>query len=191
MNPKPIPNVLVTDQASEKFRNQVRHILNRLFKNPNGINRSSDVAESICSDFVFLKGDSPYDSPYYDFVGIIDEGLQKLPPEDLFDFIDIICLKVSEDPYYMCFYDKFEEDINDVLRSNSIGYKLVEGMQVPFTEEVEAEELIVPAFRVPTDINSMQLLITCPILSIILKMETMKRHSHRLSKHSKVSWNPC
>ena len=148
MNPKPIPNVLVTDQASEKFRNQVRHILNRLFKNPNGINRSSDVAESICSDFVFLKGDSPYDSPYYDFVGIIDEGLQKLPPEDLFDFIDIICLKVSEDPYYMCFYDKFEEDINDVLRSNSIGYKLVEGMLVPFTEEVEAEELIVPAFRV-------------------------------------------
>lgn len=148
MNPKPIPNVLVTDQASDKFRNQMRHILNRLFNNPNTINHSNDVAESICSDFMFLKGGSPYDSQYHNFVEIIDQGLQKLSPKDLFDFIDIICLKVSEDPYFMCFYDEFEENVNDVLRNNSIGYKLVGGMLVPFTEEVEAERLIVPAFRI-------------------------------------------
>ena len=147
MNPKPIPNVLVTDQASDKFRNQMRHILKKLFDNPNTIDRSDDVAESICSDFMFLKGGPPYSS-YHDFVDIIDEFLQKLPPEDLFDFIDIICLKVSEDPYFMCFYDEFEEGVNDVLRSNSVGYKLVEGMLVPFTEEVEAEKIIVPAFRI-------------------------------------------
>ena len=148
MDPKPIPNVLVTDQASEKFRNQICHTIYRLFNNPNLNFHSNDVAESICSEFMFLKGGPHYDSPHHDFVEIIDEALQKLPPEDLFDFIDIICFKVSEDPYFMCFYDEFEEDINDVLRSNSIGYKLVEGMLVPFTEEVEAEELIVPAFRI-------------------------------------------
>lgn len=148
MNPKPIPNVLVTDQASDKFRNQIRHIIYRLFNNPNPIFHSNDVAESICSEFMFLKGGSHYDSSYHDFVEIIDEALQELPPEDLFDLIDIICLKVSEDPFFICFYGEFEKNVNDVLRSNSIGYKLVEGMLVPFTEEVEAEELIVPAFRI-------------------------------------------
>ena len=121
MNPKPIPNVLVTDQASEKFRNQMRHIIYRLFNNPNAIDHSNDVAESICSDFMFLKGGPHYDSSFHDFVGIIDNALKGLPPENLFDFIDIICLKVSEDPYFKCFYDEFEENVNDILRSNSIG----------------------------------------------------------------------
>lgn len=148
MNPKPIPNVLVTDQASEKFRNQMRHIIYRLFNNPNVINRSNDAAESICSDFMFLKGGPHYDSSFHDFVEIIDNALKRLPPEDLFDFIDIICVKVSKSPFMMCFYSQFEEDVNDVLKNNSIGYKLVDGMLVPFTEEVEAKELIVPAFRI-------------------------------------------
>lgn len=126
MNPKPISNVLVTDQASEKFRNQMRHIIYRLFNNPNAIDHSNDVAESICSDFMFLKGGSHYDSSFHDFVGIIDNALKGLPPENLFDFIDIICLKVSGDPYFKCFYDEFEENVNDILRSNSIGLGILE-----------------------------------------------------------------
>lgn len=59
MNPKPIPNVLITDQASDKFRNQVCHILDRLFNNPNLNQYSNTVAESIYSEFMFLKGEPP------------------------------------------------------------------------------------------------------------------------------------
>ena len=97
---------------------------------------------------MFLKGGPHYDSSFHDFVEIIDNALKRLPPKDLFDFIDIICVKVSKSPFMMCFYSQFEEDVNDVLKNNSIGYKLVDGMLVPFTEEVEAKELIVPAFRI-------------------------------------------
>ena len=152
MNPEPPPNVLTTDVVSDKLRNQIRHIAKHYLDHENKAYGSpfifftDDEIASICHIYEFNKGIGPLRNYTFKY---IDELLVNTKSIDYFDLIDIICLVLHKSQNFKNnFGDNFEKDLNDTLRENYIGYRIAEGMLVPITEPVMAEEVILPAFHV-------------------------------------------
>lgn len=141
MNPKPPPNVLITNEVPECFRNQFELLFNRIMSSSRNA-RGIDL-EGIAEDFGYGKGYPISEYRGKDGFSVISGWLESLSDHDYLDFLDFLCSALYESQ--IKYFDEFEEDVNDSLKSNSMGYTMVNGQLIPLTEPKETEEIVAPA----------------------------------------------
>lgn len=147
MNPEPPPNVLTTDEVSDTFRNQFRHIAKHYLNHemPYIFNTTEELW-SICHTYEFEKGIEPLRDYTFRY---LDELLRNTRSIDFLDLIDIVCIVLHNSNNFKCqFGNNFEKELNNILRRNYMGYQVTKGMLVPITEPMIAERVIMPAFLV-------------------------------------------
>lgn len=146
MNPKSPPNVLVRDDVSQKLRNQVRHIVKNYLGFIPIFDVRTNLVNQICVKYEFEKGWGPRDSYSFSY---LDTLLCKTQSVDFLDLVDIICQVLYNnkclDPELL---NAFKEVLNDVLRSNYMGYRVAEDKLIPITDPAMAENVIMPAFLI-------------------------------------------
>ncbi len=146
MNPEPPPNVLIRDDVSLKLRNQIRHIAkNHLDRIPMP-GSQFDLVDTICFRYRFDKGWEPRDS--YSF-SHLDSLLSKTEPVDFLDLVDIMCQVLYTNAYFGPeSWNSFQSELDHIMISNHMGYRVSEGKLIPITEPMIANEVIMPAFQI-------------------------------------------
>ena len=146
MDPEPPPNVLIKKDVSDKLRNQVRHIAkNHLDRIPE-YGSCPNFVHLICVGYEFEKGWGPRKS--YPF-SHLDALLCNTKPMDFLDLVDIMCQTLYKSPYFSQeSWNAFGREVDHVLRTNHMGYRVGEGELIPITDPVMAEEAIMPAFLI-------------------------------------------
>lgn len=150
MNPTLIPNLLPSDEIPEKCRNQIRNII-RMYQYPQFDHGFNDICYKSINAFIFVTGLDP-DTP--DDLGALDYMLKTSDTETFLDILDILCHTALSDAEFVAYYgNDFKNDINDILKTNGIGYMLVGNLMVQFTEQTEAEEIVIPALQSILDLG--------------------------------------
>ena len=146
INPEIPPNVLIREDVSLKLRNQIRHIAkNHLDRMPMP-GSQFDFVNTICSIYRFDKGWEPRDS--YPF-SHLDSLLSKTKPVDFLDLVDIMCQVLYKNAYFGSeSWNTFQNELNHILTSNYMGYRVSDGKLIPITEPVMANKVIMPAFLI-------------------------------------------
>lgn len=152
MHPEPPPNVLIKKEVSLKLRNQVRHKMRGYLDHevnicyPVSVFCTNDEVESICYEYEFNKGIGPYNHYSFEY---LDKLLMESKPVDFLDLVDITCNVLHNSRNFKGeFGNEFEEDLDEILRRNHMGYRVGEGELIPITDPAMAEEVIMPAFRI-------------------------------------------
>lgn len=145
MHPEPPPNVLIKDQVSTKLRNQVIYVISGHLNNcPSFINTWGLYCNSI-DYYNFYNGNNPEEIHNHK---TMYNMLKQLDSSDFLDFLDVICDTLLSDPAFNNNIGKeFVKDINDVLKTNSMGYAVVGTNVVPITDLGEVEEIIIPSYH--------------------------------------------
>ena len=146
MDPEPPPNVLVRYEVSDKLRNQVRHIAKIHLESVFEHHDKSELVHIICFGYDFQKGREPRGSYPFSY---LDALLCKTKPMDFLDLVDFMCQTLYKSPYFRArSWNSFENELDEILRRNHMGYRVGEGELIPITDPVMAEEAIMPAFLI-------------------------------------------
>lgn len=146
MNPEPPPNVLIRDDVSLKLRNQIRHIAKIHLDRIPMPGSQFDLVDTICFIYRFDKGWEPRDS--YSF-SHLDSLLSKTKPVDFLDLVDIMCQVLYRNAYFGPeSWNSFQSELDHIMISNHMGYRVSEGKLIPITEPMIANEVIMPAFQI-------------------------------------------
>lgn len=144
MNPKPPPNVLITDNVSKKLRNQTIFVINGYLSELE-YSDSSELYYSAIDYYNYLAGNDPCRERNN---STMSDMLKKMDSAKFLDFLDVICNTFLEDSFFCNRYgQEFTEEINDVLITNSMGYIVAGKQLIPNTDVKEAEEIVIPAFH--------------------------------------------
>ena len=147
MNPPAPPNVLITDEIPIKCRNQIRHLINDLFFSDELEYYADEdiVPNIICKKYDKLAGNPPMG--HYNFQEF-DRRLETYDCTDFFDLLDVTYYVFFHDEDFEEIYDYLESEVNEILKTNSVGYAVVNGEMIPITEHIIADEIIIPAFLI-------------------------------------------
>ena len=146
MNPEPPPNVLIRDDVSLKLRNQIRHIAKIHLDRIPMPGSQFDLVDTICFIYRFDTGWEPRDS--YSF-SHLDSLLSKTKPVDFLDLVDIMCQVLYRNAYFGPeSWNSFQSELDHIMISNHMGYRVSEGKLIPITEPMIANEVIMPAFQI-------------------------------------------
>lgn len=144
MNPTPLPNLLISDTVSEKLRHQVIYVIKECVSLvPSYGYSDSGLCLKATEIYDFIAGNPDRHARN----GTMECMLKTLEPIDFLNYLDVICHTLLSDYQFNYHVGKeFTNWLNDVLITNSMGYRVVEKQMIPITDIGEAEEIIIPTY---------------------------------------------